>query len=93
MQIECSELAWEMSVTETPAPFSDANRRSAVPGTPIMPEPSRLTSAMPPIAVMPLIPLTDSTFAQMRLPAWAGLWLLRMRTGMSRLITGPMVWG
>ncbi len=53
--MECSELACEINVTDTPALFNAANNLSAVPGTPIMPDPSRLTSAIPPIAVIPLI--------------------------------------
>ena len=78
MQIECSELACEISVTETPASFSDANRRSAVPGTPIIPEPSRFTSAMPPMAVMPLMLSRSLASGPMRLPGCAGFRLLRM---------------
>ncbi len=44
-QIECSELPCEIRMTEMPCSRSAPNRRCAVPGTPIMPAPSRLTSA------------------------------------------------
>ena len=53
-QIECSELPCEIRITEMPSSRSAPNRRCAVPGTPIMPAPSMLTSAMFSMVVMPL---------------------------------------
>ena len=67
IQIECSELACEMSVTETSASLRAANNRSAVPGTPIMPAPSRLTMATSSIEVTPLIPSSASLRDEIRL--------------------------
>ncbi len=52
-QIECSELPCEMRMTEMPSSRSAPNSRCAVPGTPIMPVPSRLTSATRSMLVMP----------------------------------------
>jgi hypothetical protein len=53
-QIECSELACEMSTTEIPCSRSAPNRRCAVPGTPIIPAPSTLISASASMLVIPL---------------------------------------
>ena len=49
MHIECSELAWEISVTETPTFLSAANSRSAVPGTPIMMSDSKVPVQTAPV--------------------------------------------
>ena len=92
-QIECSEEPCEIITTEIPARCSAANTRSAVPGTPIMPAPSTLTSASWPIAVMPLTGGSAGEVAAITLPGCAGLKVLRMRIGIWRAIAGCMVCG
>ena len=52
-----------------------------------------MTSAMPPIAVIPLMSFAAAGAAMMRLPACEGLKVLRMTTGMSLSMTGPSVCG
>ena len=52
-QIECSELPCEIRITEIPSSRSAPNSRCAVPGTPIIPAPSTLTSATASMLVMP----------------------------------------
>jgi hypothetical protein len=61
---------------------SAPNRRSAVPGTPIMPAPSRLTSAMFSMVVMPLTASFESGFAQISVPDGPGAKVLRIQIGM-----------
>ena len=53
-QIECSELACEMSTTLTDTSRRAPKRRCATPGTPIIPVPSTLTRAMPSTVEKPL---------------------------------------
>jgi hypothetical protein len=71
-QIECSELPWEIRITEMPASRSAPNSRCAVPGTPIMPAPSRLTSATGSIVVMPLTGSAEVGCAQISVPRFCG---------------------
>src|ERR1700748_3229415 len=59
-QMECSELPWEIRITEMPSSRSAPNRRCAVPGTPIMPAPSRLISATFSMVVMPFTGSAES---------------------------------
>ena len=59
-QMECSELPCEMRMTEIPSSRSAPNSRCAVPGTPIMPVPSRLTSATRSMLVMPFTGSAES---------------------------------
>ena len=92
-QIECSELPCEIITTEIPASRKAPNARSAVPGTPIIPAPSMLMSARPEKIVTPLIGWLASPSAVMRVPGRSGAKVLRMTTGMPRLIAGDKVCG
>ena len=62
-QMECSELACEMSTTLTPTSRSAPKSRCATPGTPIIPVPSTLTRAMPSMVENPLTALAARTVA------------------------------
>ena len=77
-QIECSELPWEIMTTETPAFRSAPNRRSEMPGTPIIAVPSRLTRAMSSIEANPLTGVVGAVPAWMRVPGADGLNALRI---------------
>ena len=92
-QIECSELPWEMRMTEMPSSRSAPNRRCAVPGTPIMPAPSRLTSATRSMLVMPFTGSAESGWAQISVPAFWGAKVLRIQIGIASLTAGAMVCG
>ncbi len=93
-QIECSELPCEISMTDTPASRSAPNSRSAVPGTPIMPAPSRFTSAT---LSTPLMPLTaaarEPDDAEIFVPGCVALNVLRIHSGMPRPTAGAIVCG
>ena len=65
-----------------PSSRSAPNRRCAVPGTPIMPAPSRLTSATCSMLVMPLTGSIESGWAQISVPAFSGAKVLRIQIGM-----------
>ena len=80
-QIECSELPCEMRMTEMPSSRSAPNRRCAVPGTPIMPAPSTLISAMCSMLVMPFTGSLESGFAQISVPGFCGAKVLRIQIG------------
>ncbi len=67
-----------------PSSRSAPNRRCAVPGTPIMPAPSRLTRATSSMLVMPFTACLDSGFAQISVPAFSGAKVLRIQIGMLR---------
>ena len=84
-------VAWEINVTETPASLSERNIRSAVPGTPIIPAPSKLTNAIPVIAVMPLTPATPVSRPPIRVPGCSALKVFRIFSGIRLLMTGPRV--
>jgi hypothetical protein len=71
-QIECSELPWDMRITEMPESRSAPNSRCAVPGTPIMPAPSRLTSATGSMVVMPFTLIAETGLAQISVPRLCG---------------------
>ena len=92
-QIECSELPCEIRMTEMPSSRSAPNRRCAVPGTPIMPVPSRLTSATRSMLVMPFTGSSESGCAQMSVPTLCGAKVLRIQIGMLSLTAGAMVFG
>ncbi len=77
-QIECSELPCEIRMTEMPSSRSAPNRRCAVPGTPIMPAPSMLISAMFSMVVMPLTGSSDVGLAQISVQGLSGAKVLRM---------------
>ncbi len=64
-----------------------------MPGTPIMPAPSRLTSATGSMVVMPLTLSADTGCAQISVPRFSGANVLRMKIGMSRATAGSMVCG
>ena len=72
---------------------SAPNRRCAVPGTPIMPAPSRLTSAMFSMLVMPLTGSSRVGRAQISVPGFSGAKVLRIQIGISRPTAGAMVCG
>ena len=92
-QIECSELPCEMRMTEMPSSRSAPNRRCAVPGTPIIPVPSRLTSATRSILVMPFTGSVEAGCAQMRVPTFSGAKVLRIQMGMRSRTAGEIVCG
>ena len=92
-QIECSELPCEIRITEMPWSRSAPNRRCAVPGTPIMPAPSRFTSATRSMQVMPLTASCDVGFAQISVPAFSGANVLRIQIGMPLRTAGAIVCG
>ena len=76
-----------------PSSRSAPNRRWAVPGTPIIPVPSRLMSATRSMLVMPLTGSADVGRAQIRVPTPAGANVLRIQMGMPSLTAGAMVCG
>ena len=92
-QMECSELPCEIRMTFTPSSRSAPNRRCAVPGTPIMPAPSRLMSDTFSMVVMPFTGSVESGFAQMSVPCFWGANVLRIQMGMSRPTAGAIVCG
>ena len=92
-QIECSELPCEISATEMPCSRSAPNSRWAVPGTPIMPVPSTLISAIRSMLVIPLTGCADAGSAQMSVPGFSGANVLRIQIGMPWLTAGAMVCG
>ena len=65
-------------MTEIPASRSAPNSRWAVPGTPIMPAPSRLTSATGSMVVMPFTFSADTGLAQISVPRFSGAKVLRI---------------
>ncbi len=76
-----------------PSSRSAPNRRCAVPGTPIMPVPSRLISATRSMLVMPLTGSADVGLAQISVPTFSGAKVLRIQMGMPSLTAGAMVCG
>ena len=92
-QIECSELPWEIRITEIDSSRSAPNSRLAVPGTPIIPAPSRLISATSSIVVMPFTASDDVGRAQIRVAGLPGAKVLRIQMGISRPTAGAIVWG
>ncbi|OPZ66194.1 MAG: hypothetical protein BWY83_02951 [bacterium ADurb.Bin478] len=93
-QMECSDEAWVISMMLIWCFASTANSRPAMPETPTMPLPSMRSSAM---SLMEEMPLTRNRpgagSALIRVPAKAGLKLLRMRMGIFFSIAGCMVGG
>ena len=92
-QIECSELPCEIITTEMPSSRSAPNSRCAVPGTPIMPVPSRLSSA---IASTVASPFTANADDDVRMNARARELrpeVLRMKIGSPRSTAGAIVLG
>ena len=72
-QIECSELACEISDTEICRTCSAWKVRAAMPGTPSMPLPVTVTSAWPPAAVSALTgKRAGATRSDTSVPAAAG---------------------
>src|SRR5262249_29431971 len=63
------------------------------PGTPIMPVPSRLTSATRSMLVMPFTGSAEAGWAQMSDPAFSGAKVLRIQIGMRSFTAGAMVCG
>ena len=92
-QIECSELPCEIRMTEMRSSCKAPKSLCAVPGTPIMPAPSRFTSATSSMLVMPLTGKLELGLAQIRVPALCGAKVLRIQIGMSRPTAGAMVCG
>ena len=82
-------------VTETLAACSAANRRSAVPGTPIMPAPESSSTASPLTMLKPVTGASSlrSANAAMRVPGASGFNVLRISTGRPWRIAGTMVCG
>jgi hypothetical protein len=76
-----------------PASRKAPNNRFAVPGTPIMPAPSRFTRATGSMVVMPLTLSAETGLAQMSVPTFCGANVLRIQIGMSRATAGSMVCG
>ena len=80
-------------ITEMPSSRSAPNKRCAVPGTPIIPVPSRFSSAIPSIVARPFTSNVDAAFASMRVPGCSGLNVLRMKIGSPRSTAGAIVLG
>ena len=76
-----------------PSSRSAPNRRCAVPGTPIMPAPSRLISATFSMLVMPLTGSAEFGCAQISVPSFSGAKVLRIQMGMPLPTAGAMVCG
>ena len=64
-----------------------------MPGTPIMPAPSRFTSATRSMQVMPLTAIAEVGFAQISVPAFSGAKVLRIQIGMPFSTAGAIVCG
>ena len=64
-----------------------------MPGTPIMPAPSRLTSATRSMQVMPLTAISEVGLAQISVPAFSGANVLRIQIGMPFSTAGAIVCG
>ncbi len=90
-QMECSELACEIRITDTPAFLRAPNNLSAVPGTPIMPVPSRFTSATFSTDVTPLIARPECGASSIIEPGAAGSNVLRMTIGIPLATAGDIV--
>ena len=80
-------------MTEMFSSRSAPNSRCAVPGTPIMPAPSRLMSATRSMLVMPFTGNAEVGFAQMSVPIFSGANVLRIQIGMLPPTAGAMVCG
>jgi len=76
-----------------PSSRSAPNSRCAVPGTPIMPAPSRLTSAMRSIVVMPFTSGSGSERSWIRVPFLSAANVFLIQIGMRFWIAGAMVEG
>ncbi|MDQ1241006.1 MAG: hypothetical protein QG550_256 [Pseudomonadota bacterium] len=92
-QIECSELPCEIRMTEMPSSRSAPNNRCAVPGTPIMPAPSRFTSAMRSTVVMPLTSGLGAVRSWISVPGASGAKVFLIQIGMRFWTAGAMVCG
>ena len=92
-QIECSELPCEIRMTEMPSSRSAPNSRCAVPGTPIMPAPSRLTSAMRSMLVIPLTSGSRSERSWISVPGRSAANVFLIQIGMRFCTAGAMVAG
>ena len=92
--IVCSEEAWEIITTLTRAASAASKTRRATPGTPAMPRPSMVTSAMPATELTVLTPWgrvgADSAT---RVPGRSGAKVLLIRIGIAAATAGPMVLG
>ncbi len=64
-----------------------------MPGTPIMPAPSRFTSATRSMQVMPLTAICEVGFSQISVPAFSGAKVLRIQIGMPFPTAGAIVCG
>ena len=76
-----------------PSSRSAPNSRCAVPGTPIIPAPSTLTSATLSMLVMPFTAWVDSGVAQMSVPGFSGANVLRIQIGICLATAGAIVCG
>ena len=76
-----------------PSSRSAPNRRCAVPGTPIMPAPSRLTSAMRSIVVMPLTSGSGSERSWISVPGLSAANVFLIQIGMRFCTAGAIVAG
>ena len=80
-------------MTEIPSSRSAPNSRCAVPGTPIIPAPSTLTSATASMLVMPFTAWSTSGAAQISVPGFSGANVLRIQIGMPFVTAGAIVCG
>src|SRR5690606_31863161 len=100
-QIECSDEACEIKMTDTPTSRSAPKSRCATPGTPIIPVPSTLSRAMCSTDEKPLTGcrrgsesgLTLPDAGPTTVPGADGLKLLRIRIGMPFSEAGSIVPG
>ncbi len=80
-------------MTEMPSSRSAPKSRCAVPGTPIMPAPSRLMSATLSMLAMPFTGSFEVGCAQISVPGFSAAKVLRIQMGMASPMAGAMVWG
>ena len=92
-QIECSELAWVIRTTDIPASLRHEKRRLAVPGTPIIPAPSRLIRDKSSMVVIPLTLLHSLLSNTILVPVEFGLKVFLIYIGMPLVINGDIVLG
>ena len=80
-------------MTDTPAACKQEYKRFAVPGTPIMPVPSRFTNATLSMVVMPLTVCFLLVVAEISVPSEFELKVFLIKIGIFFLIKGDIIFG
>ena len=91
--MECSEEACVIKIMFTPACDNAPNKREEIPGTPTIPLPVKLNSAMLLIELIPLMGNLESSFELINVPSSSGRKVFKILIGMSLLYTGKIVGG